>query len=85
MRAGYCREVKSVGNVADQVADMRERVAVIETRVERMPVIESKLDLLQRSVDAHNALDKKSGSVVIPVAAVVTALEIVKEVLARFF
>lgn len=65
-----------MGNADDQIADIRERVASIETKV----------TYLQRAMDvhaeeAHSA--KGGGNIVIPVAAVITVLEIVKAVIER--
>lgn len=57
----------------EQLADIRERVAVIETEIVH----------IRRAVDDHNAQEKKSGNVVIPVAAVVVVLEIVKVLIER--
>lgn len=54
-------------NVEEQIADIRERVAAIET----------KLCLLQTSLENQPGI-KVGGQVVFPVAAVVTILEIVK-------
>lgn len=57
-----------MSNVEDQIADIRERVARIETQVCG----------LQRTLDG-----KGGGNIVFPVAAVITILEIVKVVAER--
>lgn len=62
-----------MGNTDDQIADIRERVASIET----------KLTYMQRTMDKHAEAAKSGGNVVIPVALVVTVLEIVKAVIER--
>ena len=54
-------------DVAAQIADIRERVAAIETR----------LAMMQTSLENQPGI-KVGGQVVFPVAAVVTILEIVK-------
>lgn len=58
-----------VANVDEQVADIRERVAGIEAT----------LGYIQKHLDA-----KTGGNVVLPVALVITVLEIVKAVVERF-
>lgn len=63
-----------MANIDDQVADIRERVASIETKV----------TYLQRIMDRNSETAKSGGNVVIPVAAVITVLEIVKAVIERF-
>lgn len=75
MKVASYREKKPMSDVTEQIADIRERVAVIETEVTH----------IRQAVDAHNAIDKKNGSIVIPVAAVVTALEVIKVVLEKVF
>lgn len=75
MKVVSSREKKAMSDVNEQIADIRERVAVIETEVTH----------IRQAVEAHNALEKKNGSIVIPVAAVVTTLEIVKVVLEKVF
>lgn len=64
-------------DVNEQLADIRERIAVVETDI----------SYIRKAVDEHNAIDatKKNGSIVIPVAAVVTALELVKVIAERLF
>lgn len=62
-----------MSNIDDQVSDIRERVARIETRI----------GYLQRAMDKHAETMKSGGNVVIPVALVVTVLEIVKAVIER--
>lgn len=58
-----------MSNVVDQIADIRERVASIETKV----------CSIQRQLDKAPG----GGSVVLPVAAVITILETVKVVAER--
>lgn len=59
----------TVANTDEQIADIRERVASIETTV----------SYIQKHLDA-----KTGGNVVLPVALVITVLEIVKAVVERF-
>lgn len=61
-------------NVEEQIADIRERVAAIETQ----------LSSLQRSLD-NMVGGKNGGNVVIPVAAVVSIAEIIRLVMERSF
>ena len=60
-----------MSNVEDQVADIRERVASIEAQ-------------LVCILNGLNRQRKENGSVVIPVAAVITVLEVAKLVLEKF-
>jgi len=63
-----------MANLDDQVADIRERVAGIE----------AKLGFLQRTMESLSAQAPKSGgAIVLPVALVITVLEIVKVVAER--
>lgn len=58
-----------MSNVEDQIADIRERVASLETDV----------TWIRRKLEQA----KQGGNVVIPVAAVVAGLEVVKAVIER--
>ena len=58
----------------EQISEIRERLAVVETDVKHIRV----------AVENHNRLEKKNGNVVIPVAVVISLVEVVKLVLERF-
>lgn len=60
-----------MSNIDDQVSDIRERVARIEMQV----------SCLQGTLDSQGR--SGNGNVVLPVAAVITILEIVKAVIER--
>lgn len=61
-----------MSNIEDQVADIRERVAGIEAQ----------LGFMQRTLECQGK-EKGGGNVIIPVALVITVLEVVKAVVER--
>lgn len=65
----------------DELDDHGERLARVETRLEYLPKIDARLDDICRKMDEHNKVDRKNGNVVIPVAVVVGAIELVRQIL----
>lgn len=65
----------------DELEDLVERLVRVETRLEYLPRIERRLDDMCKKIEEHNKVDKKNGNVVIPVAAVVGAIEVVRQIL----